>query len=71
MLMLAQIIASIVQDRLSITHKTHQAPPLNYAFLATQTEGYSTTDLQDLVSRALHQLAMRTSSNMAQVRDIL
>jgi peroxin-1 len=63
-------MASIVKDRLSATHEIDQAPPLNYTLLATQTEGYSATDLQDLVSRALHQFAMRTSSDMTQVQYI-
>lgn len=63
------IIASIVKDRLSATQDIDQALPLNYTFLATQTEGYSPTDLQDLVSRALHQLTMRASNDMDQ--DVL
>jgi len=33
--------------------------PLNFTTLATQTEGYSALDLQDLVTRAIHQVAMR------------
>lgn len=69
-MLVAQIIASIVKDRLSATQDIDQALPLNYTFLATQTEGYSPTDLQDLVSRALHQLTMRASNDMDQVRDI-
>jgi peroxin-1 len=68
-MLVAQIIARIVKDRLNITQEFDQVPPLNYTFLATQTEGYSATDLQGLVSRALHQLAMRTSSDVTQVRD--
>jgi peroxin-1 len=35
--------------------------PLNYTVLATQTEGYSATDLQDLVARAVHQVAVRSA----------
>jgi len=65
-----QIIASIVRDRLRTAQGVDEVPPLNYTFLATQTEGYSATDLQDLVSRALHQLAMRASGDMTQVRNI-
>jgi len=34
--------------------------PLNFAALATQTEGYSATDLQDFVARAVHQAAIRS-----------
>jgi peroxin-1 len=67
----AQIIARIVKDRLSATQETDQALSLNYMSLATQTEGYSATDLQDLVSRALHRLAIRAPSDMSQVSDIL
>lgn len=37
--------------------------PLNYVALATQTEGYSATDLRDLVSRAVHQAAIRLLGN--------
>ena len=37
--------------------------PLNYVALATQTEGYSATDLRDLVSRAVHQAAIRLLAN--------
>jgi peroxin-1 len=33
--------------------------PVNFTELSTQTEGYSITDLKDLVSRAIHQVAMR------------
>ena len=35
--------------------------PLNYTALATQTEGYSVTDLKDLVARAVHRAAIRSS----------
>lgn len=35
--------------------------PLNITALATQTEGYSATDLQDLVARAMHQAAIRSA----------
>ena len=35
---------------------------VNFALLATMTEGYLATDLQDLVARAVHEAAMRTSS---------
>jgi peroxin-1 len=66
----AQIIAGIVKARLSATQETDQALSFNYTSLATQTEGYSATDLQDLVSRALHRLAMRASSDMTEVRKV-
>ena len=35
--------------------------PLNYTALATVTEGYSVTDLKDLVARAVHRAAIRSS----------
>lgn len=35
--------------------------PLNYTALATQTEGYSVTDLKDLVVRAVHRGAIRSA----------
>ena len=37
--------------------------PLNYVALATQTEGYTATDLRDLASRAVHQAAIRLLGN--------
>ncbi|KAJ7497026.1 P-loop containing nucleoside triphosphate hydrolase protein [Mycena latifolia] len=58
-----EILVRIVQERLgvAIDMKVDPALPLNYAALATQTEGYSATDLQDLVARAVHQVAVRSS----------
>ncbi|KAF8893894.1 P-loop containing nucleoside triphosphate hydrolase protein [Infundibulicybe gibba] len=35
--------------------------PLNFTALATQTEGYSATDLKDFVARAIHQVASRSA----------
>ncbi|KAJ7209658.1 P-loop containing nucleoside triphosphate hydrolase protein, partial [Mycena pura] len=58
-----EILARIVQERLSVARDMQvdaESPP-NYAAIATQTEGYSATDLQDLVARAAHQMAMRSS----------
>ena len=43
--------------------KPDPASPLNFAALATQTEGYSATDLHDLVARAMHQAAMRSTKD--------
>jgi peroxin-1 len=40
-----------------------QNSPINFIALSTQTEGYSASDLKDLVARAIHQVAMKTSSN--------
>ncbi|KAJ6495661.1 P-loop containing nucleoside triphosphate hydrolase protein [Mycena vitilis] len=58
-----EILARIVQERLTVATDMQVDPgsPLNYAALATQTEGYSATDLQDLVARAVHQVAVRSS----------
>jgi hypothetical protein len=36
---------------------------LNYAALATLTEGYAALDLKDLVSRAVHHAAERSLTN--------
>ncbi|KAJ7923237.1 P-loop containing nucleoside triphosphate hydrolase protein [Mycena leptocephala] len=57
------IPARIVHERLSVARDMQVDPesPLNYAVLATQTEGYSATDLQDLVARAAHQVAVRSA----------
>ncbi|KAJ3994136.1 P-loop containing nucleoside triphosphate hydrolase protein [Lentinula boryana] len=58
------ILSKIVHDRLLRAKDLAQAPdaPINFTYLATQTEGYSATDLQDLVSRAVHQVTMRLAS---------
>ncbi|KAJ3727064.1 P-loop containing nucleoside triphosphate hydrolase protein [Lentinula raphanica] len=58
------ILSKIVHDRLNAANDLTQAPdaPINFSYLATQTEGYSATDLQDLVSRAIHQVTMRLTS---------
>ncbi|KAG6857737.1 hypothetical protein H0H87_004153 [Tephrocybe sp. NHM501043] len=58
------IIESIVLGRLSAAQdiRLDADSPLNYTALATQTEGYSVTDLQDLVGRAVHQVAVRTAA---------
>ncbi|EAU91532.2 peroxisome biogenesis factor 1 [Coprinopsis cinerea okayama7 len=57
------IISRIVNDRLEATQDITANPNLNFTALATQTEGYSASDLQDLVARAIHQVAMRISSD--------
>ena len=62
-----QILARIVQDRLEIATDMQQSPdsPLNFAALATHTEGYSAVDLQDLVARAVHQVAIRSANEVS------
>ena len=41
--------------------KEEGSQSLNFSSLAAQTEGYSAADLNDLVSRAFHQAAIRIS----------
>ena len=42
---------------------------LNYAALATLTEGYAALDLKDLVSRAVHNAAERSLSDAGGLLD--
>lgn len=60
-----QILSHIVQNVLETAKDITVDPdtPLNFTSLATQTEGYSALDLQDLVARAIHQVAMRAAEN--------
>ncbi|KAF8637996.1 hypothetical protein AX16_010628 [Volvariella volvacea WC 439] len=60
-----EILQRIVQQRLKSSIDITQDPdqPLNYAAIATQTEGYSALDLQDLVARAIHQVAIRATTS--------
>ena len=37
---------------------------MNFTALATQTEGYSATDLKDLVARAVHRAAIRVAKHV-------
>ncbi|KAF5345345.1 hypothetical protein D9758_008461 [Tetrapyrgos nigripes] len=55
------ILTKIVNDRFAGSKDLRSDPdsPINFTYLSTQTEGYSATDLQDLVSRAVHQMTMR------------
>ncbi|KXN87354.1 Peroxisome biosynthesis protein PAS1 [Leucoagaricus sp. SymC.cos] len=59
------ILSRIVQNTLETAKDIKVDPdtPLNFTALATQTEGYSALDLQDLVARAIHQVAMRAVQN--------
>ncbi|KAI0310136.1 P-loop containing nucleoside triphosphate hydrolase protein [Amylostereum chailletii] len=58
-----EILEHVIKNRIqkaeamSLDHKD----PVNIVSLATETEGYSATDLKDLVGRAVHQAAMRIS----------
>ncbi|KAI0060488.1 AAA-domain-containing protein [Artomyces pyxidatus] len=58
-----EILAQVVQRRLNTADNLvfDANAPLNFVALATETEGYSATDLQDLVARAVHEAAVRSS----------
>jgi hypothetical protein len=55
------MLQHIVKLTTSTNDSIHGGHPLNYISLATQTEGYSATDLQDLVKRALHVAMIRAA----------
>ncbi|KAH9946561.1 AAA-domain-containing protein [Amylocystis lapponica] len=58
------IIEELVLERMDTSDIIQDpAAPLNFTALATQTEGYSVTDLKDFVSRAVHRAAIRSSRN--------
>ncbi|CAA7259159.1 unnamed protein product [Cyclocybe aegerita] len=59
------ILSRLVQERLEVAKDIAQdeESPINFTELSTQTEGYSATDLKDLVARAIHQVAMRAGSD--------
>lgn len=54
-----QILSHFVEQRTLLSDLTKDES-LNYAALATLTEGYAALDLKDLVSRAVHNAAERT-----------
>ena len=57
-----QILAHLVKEHMDSSDITQDPSALlNYTALATQTEGYSVTDLKDLVARAVHRAAIRSS----------
>jgi peroxin-1 len=45
--------------------------PLNFSVLATQTEGYSAIDLQDLVAKAVHQAAIRSTEKNIEGAEVI
>ena len=65
-----QILAQAVQRRLGASRnlEVDAERPLNFIALATETEGYSATDLQDLVARAVHQAVVRSSGDNDKVK---
>lgn len=56
-----QILEHLVKHRLETTSGLEESTgeQLNFTTLATQTEGYLPTDLNDLVSRAIHEAVIR------------
>lgn len=54
-----QILSHFVEQRVLVSDLTKDES-LNYAALATLTEGYAALDLKDLVSRAVHNAAERS-----------
>ncbi|EMD35794.1 hypothetical protein CERSUDRAFT_115742 [Gelatoporia subvermispora B] len=57
-----EIMVQLVHGHIEASDITEDsANPLNFAALATQTEGYSVTDLKDFVKRAMHRAAMRAA----------
>ncbi|KAL5524266.1 PEX1 [Sanghuangporus sanghuang] len=67
------ILAQQVRLRTELAAELRQSPeePINFTFLATETEGYLPTDLNDLVSRAVHQATIRTTKARLKTREIL
>lgn len=65
-----QILAQVVQRRIEAAKNLDVVAeqPLNFVALATDTEGYSATDLQDLVARAVHQAVVRSSGDNSKVK---
>ncbi|KAG8864832.1 Peroxisome biosynthesis protein pex1 [Tulasnella sp. 330] len=56
------ILARIVAGRSSMSDVSQDpSQPLNFTALATLTDGYSATDLRDLVGKAMHEAALRSS----------
>ncbi|QRV98170.1 AAA family ATPase [Ceratobasidium sp. AG-Ba] len=59
------ILSRIVKRRFATSDLSSDSErPLNFVALATDTEGYSATDLQDLVGRAVHAAAVRSASDL-------
>ena len=54
-----EILSHFVEQRMVASDLTNDES-LNYAALATLTEGYAALDLKDLVSRAVHNAAERS-----------
>ncbi|PCH34751.1 AAA-domain-containing protein [Wolfiporia cocos MD-104 SS10] len=58
------ILGRLVRERVEASNLVEDpTAPLNFTALATQTEGYSVTDLKDLVARAIHQATIRSQTD--------
>ncbi|KAG9051589.1 Peroxisome biosynthesis protein pex1 [Tulasnella sp. UAMH 9824] len=56
------ILGRLIEDKLASSDMSQDPDnPINFTSLATQTDGYSATDLRDLVGRAIHQAVVRSS----------
>ncbi|KAF9528481.1 P-loop containing nucleoside triphosphate hydrolase protein [Crepidotus variabilis] len=68
-----EILSKLTHDRLDGVEDVSWSsnPPVDFTELATRTEGYSATDLQDLVSRAIHQVAMRSAAKPSAKLELL
>ncbi|KAG8912248.1 Peroxisome biosynthesis protein pex1, partial [Tulasnella sp. 408] len=65
------ILGRLIEDKLASSDMSQDPDnPINFTSLATQTDGYSATDLRDLVGRAIHQAVVRSSRDKAK-RPIL
>ena len=66
-----QILAQVMQRRLEAARnlEVEAKQPLNFVALATETEGYSATDLQDLVARAVHLAVVRSPGDNDKVKS--
>ncbi|KAL8286225.1 hypothetical protein RQP46_004713 [Phenoliferia psychrophenolica] len=63
------ILNTLVRTKMTTSNLV--APSLNYATIAALTEGYLPADLRDLVDRAIHQGAMRASTESSSLELIL
>lgn len=55
-----QILSQITQSHIDSSElRLDPEHSINFTAIATQTEGYSATDLKDLVARAVHRAAIR------------
>ena len=66
---LRQIIHSMVRKRVERTSGLEQSEQLNFTSLATQMEGFLPTDLNDLVSRAIHEAVIRDGKDKAELSE--